>query len=56
LSSRGGSYGTVAYSATITAIAIPLREAPAGRRAENSDEHDAATMTERRASESAAPR
>jgi hypothetical protein len=55
LSSGCGCHGTVAYSATITAIAIPLREAPTGRRAENTDEHDPATMTERRDCESAVP-
>jgi hypothetical protein len=48
LSSGDGSYGTIAHPAAVKAIAIPLREAPAGRRAENTNEHDPAIMNERR--------
>src|ERR1017187_5910223 len=48
LSSGDGSYGAVAHPAAVKAIAIPLREAPAGRRAENTNEHDPAIMNERR--------
>ena len=44
----GGFDGTVGHPAAVMATTIPLREAPVGRRAENTIEHDPAIMNERR--------